>query len=205
MARRRPRGEDSAHREQRRTELLRVSADLIADKGFAKTTVRDIGDAADLLSGSLYYYFDSKEEIVEQLMQRLLDFLWTSYADVVASDAAPREKLAGIIRVSMQAMDLYNSEVRIFQNESQLMADNERFHAMAAKSEDFQAMVTGLLVAGGALKEFRQDMHVDVVFRFIRDSMWPIVHWYRPGGELGIDQVVDDYLTMLFDGVAPRP
>lgn len=200
MATRTPKREESAYREARRDELLKVSAALIAKKGFASTTVRDIGEASGLLSGSLYYYFSSKEAIVEALMNRLLDFLWERYDAVKASDASPREKLEGVVRNSLAAIDGYNDEVRIFQNEGALL--EARFAEMAGRSRDFQAMVTGFLDDGIAQGQFRKDLRVDVSFRIIRDSVWPIVHWYRPGGSLTIDEVADDYLAMLFQGIA---
>ena len=44
----------------RREELLAIAASLFAERGFKNTTVRDIADAAGILSGSLYHHFDSK-------------------------------------------------------------------------------------------------------------------------------------------------
>jgi TetR/AcrR family transcriptional regulator, cholesterol catabolism regulator len=48
----------------RREEVLRHAGDLFAAKSIAGTTVRDIGDAADMLPGSLYHHFRSKDAIV---------------------------------------------------------------------------------------------------------------------------------------------
>ena len=45
----------------RREELLQIAGALFAQRGFKNTTVRDIADAAGILSGSLYHHFDSKE------------------------------------------------------------------------------------------------------------------------------------------------
>lgn len=202
MAPRTARREESAYRESRRDELLSVCAELIARKGFAKTTVRDIGDASGLLSGSLYYYFESKEAILEQLLGKLLDFLWDRYEQVAASDESPKGKLEGVVRVSLEAIDRYTNEVRIFQNETQFLAENDRFRYTVDRSRDFQAMVTSFLTEGIAAGQFRSDLRADVAFRFIRDSVWPVVHWYRPGGELTIEEVAEDYLSMLFDGLA---
>lgn len=194
--------EESTYREARREALLKVSAELIARKGFAKTTVREIGDVAGILSGSLYYYFDTKEAIVEQIVVKLQAHLWERYDAVIASSDSPRSKLEQVVRISLRAIHEYNDEVRIYQNERQLLESNDRFRALAARSKDFEAMVTRFLVDGIAAGEFRSDLNVPVTFRFIRDSVWPVVHWYRPGGELGIEEVATGYLSLLFDGMA---
>ena len=43
------------------SELLELAASMFAERGLRATTVRDIADAAGILSGSLYHHFDSKE------------------------------------------------------------------------------------------------------------------------------------------------
>ena len=45
----------------RREELLDLAATMFAQRGLRATTVRDIADAAGILSGSLYHHFASKE------------------------------------------------------------------------------------------------------------------------------------------------
>lgn len=44
----------------RRTEILKIAADVLAKKGCASATVRDIAKASGILSGSLYHHFKSK-------------------------------------------------------------------------------------------------------------------------------------------------
>ena len=62
-------------------------------KGFSNTTVRDIADAAGILSGSLYHHFDSKESMVDEILSTFQDELFGQYDEILASDAAPRAKL----------------------------------------------------------------------------------------------------------------
>src|SRR3546814_5788897 len=63
----------------RRDELLHIAAKLFAEKGFKNTTVRDIADAAGILSGSLYHHFDSKESMVDELLVRFQTELFDRY------------------------------------------------------------------------------------------------------------------------------
>src|SRR5215472_18769414 len=54
---------DGPARSQRRARMLELAGELFAQKGYRATTVREIADAAGILSGSLYHHFDSKESI----------------------------------------------------------------------------------------------------------------------------------------------
>ena len=63
-----PRNSDESNgKSGRRDELLEIAAGLFADRGVRATTVRDIADAAGILSGSLYHHFDSKESMVDEI------------------------------------------------------------------------------------------------------------------------------------------
>src|SRR3982751_6736646 len=88
----------------RREELLRIAGALFAERGFKNTTVRDIADTAGILSGSLYHHFDSKESMVDELLNTFQTQLWTSYDAIEASDRSPRAKLEAIVRTSFDAI-----------------------------------------------------------------------------------------------------
>src|SRR5689334_24527842 len=86
----------------RREELLGIAAGLFASKGFRNTTVRDIADAAGILSGSLYHHFDSKESMVDEILRTFQDELFGRYDEILASDDDPRAKLEQAVRVSFE-------------------------------------------------------------------------------------------------------
>ncbi|MDT4976194.1 MAG: TetR/AcrR family transcriptional regulator, cholesterol catabolism regulator, partial [Pseudonocardiales bacterium] len=49
---------------------------------------------------------------------------------------------------------------------------------------------------------FRSDLDVDLAYRFLRDTVWVGVRWYRPGGTLGVQSVAKQYLSIVLDGIA---
>src|SRR6185369_15433633 len=68
----------------RQGEVLAAAAELFAEHGYISTTVRDIADAAGILSGSLYHHFDSKESMVDEILRGFLDALFARYHAIVA-------------------------------------------------------------------------------------------------------------------------
>jgi TetR/AcrR family transcriptional regulator, cholesterol catabolism regulator len=186
----------------RREELLAIAAALFAERGFKNTTVRDIAEAAGILSGSLYHHFDSKESMVDELLDSFQTSLFELYDDIVASDASPRHKLEAIVRASFDAIDRNHSEVAIFQNDAAYLATFDRFDYLVERNARFRELWTGLLVEGVAGGELRADLDVELVYRFLRDTVWVAVRWYRPGGKLSPGDVADQYLAILLDGIA---
>jgi AcrR family transcriptional regulator len=185
----------------RRDELLAIAAVLFAERGFRNTTVRDIADAAGILSGSLYHHFDSKEAMVDELLDTFQKELFDTFEEIVASDRGPRAKLEAVVRVSFEAIDQHHSEVAIFQNDAAYLSGFARFGYLAERNARFEELWRGVLHEGVDSGELRQDLDIDLVFRFLRDTVWVAVTWYRPGGALSADLVADQYLSILLQGI----
>ena len=186
----------------RRDQLLAIAAELFAERGFKNTTVRDIADAAGILSGSLYHHFDSKEAMVDELLDTFQTDLWRKYDEITASGLSPRGKLEAVVRASFDAIDHHHSEVAIFQNDAAYLIGFDRFAYLDDRNQRFRALWVGLLEQGVASGELRADLDVELVYRFLRDTVWVAVRWYRPGGELGREAVADQYLSIILEGIA---
>jgi len=186
----------------RRAELLQIAAGLFADKGFKNTTVRDIADASGILSGSLYHHFDSKESMIDEILSTFQAELFGKYDAILAGDDDARTKLEQAVRVSFEAIDQHRHEVAIFQNEADYLGTFERFGYLAERNEQSRQVWMRLLTEGVESGALRSDLDVELVYRFIRDTVWVAVRWYRPGGTLTHGDVANQYLTILLDGIA---
>lgn len=186
----------------RRDELLAIAAQLFAERGFKNTTVRDIADAAGILSGSLYHHFDSKEAMVDELLDTFQTELWKRYDEIEASDLSAKGKIEAVVRASFDAIGEHRNEVAIFQSDALYLATFERFGYLVERNRKFRTLWTRLLEEGVASGELRSDLDVALVYRFLRDTVWVAVRWYRPGGSLTPADVADQYLSILLEGIS---
>lgn len=187
---------------ERRDELLEIAAELFAEKGFKNTTVRDIADAAGILSGSLYHHFDSKESMVDEILRTFQEELFAAYDEVIASTDDARTKIERAVRLSFEAIDQHRYEVAIFQNDADHLGGFERFGYLAERNAQSREVWMTLLNEGVETGALRKDLNVELTYRFIRDTVWVAVRWYRPGGELSHTEVADQYLSILLDGIS---
>jgi len=189
----------------RRAELLAIAANLFAERGLRATTVRDIADAAGILSGSLYHHFDSKESMVDEILRAFLDALFDRYRGIVAQRLGPRGTLEAVVVASFEAIDEHHAAVAIYQAEARRLADQPRFAYIGERLVEFRRLWHDVLDAGIADGSFRPDLDVELSYRFLRDTVWVGVGWYRPGGKLTIDAIARQYLAIVLDGIAaPR-
>jgi AcrR family transcriptional regulator len=185
----------------RRDELLRIAGRLFAQRGFKNTTVRDIADAAGIQSGSLYHHFDSKETMVDELLSTFQVALFATYDEIVGSDLDAGAKVDAVVRASFDAIDQHHDEVAIFQNDAGFLMGFERFGYLREHNRRFRRMWVGLLAEGTTSGALRADLDPELTYRFIRDTVWVAVRWYRPGGKLSHHDVADQDLTILLDGI----
>lgn len=190
--------------QSRRAELLGLAARLFADKGYKSTTVRDIADAAGILSGSLYHHFDSKESMADEILGGFLDELFGRYEEIARAGLGPRKAVEQMVVVSFEAIGSHPAEVAIYQNEAKQLAKLPRFSYLEGRNREFRKLWTELLAEGVREGVFRADLNVELTYRFIRDTVWVAVHWYDPRGELTADEVAQQYLGIVFDGIATR-
>jgi TetR/AcrR family transcriptional regulator, cholesterol catabolism regulator len=200
----RPRGgpESVTAQNDRRGELLAIAANLFAERGLRATTVRDIADAAGILSGSLYHHFDSKESMVDEILRAFLDALFDRYRAIVAQKLGPRATLEAVVVASFEAIDQHHAAVAIYQAEARHLAEQPRFGYIGERLTEFRRLWHDVLRAGIKDGSFRADLDVELSYRFLRDTVWVGVSWYRPGGKLGIDDIARQYLSIVLDGIA---
>lgn len=185
----------------RRSELLAIAAGLFAEKGFKNTTVRDIADAAGILSGSLYHHFDSKESMVDEILRTFQEELFGQYDAILAGDLDPLAKLEQAVLVSFEAIDKHRDEVAIFQNEAAYLLTFDRFAYLGDRNRQSREVWLTLLQNGIDAGVLRDDLDLELTYRFIRDTVWVAVSWYRPGGRRTHTEIAQQYLSILLEGI----
>ncbi|MCX4677988.1 TetR/AcrR family transcriptional regulator [Streptomyces sp. NBC_01433] len=189
---------------ERRRELLATAAEVFAAQGYNATTVRKIADEAGMLAGSLYYHFDSKESMVDEILSTFLDELWEGYDAVLEAGLGPRESIEALVTESFREIDRHRAAVAIYQKESKHLATQPRFQYLADSQQKFERAWLGTLERGVADKTFRADLDIRLTYRFVRDTVWVAASWYRPGGQHSPEEIARQYLSMVLDGIALR-
>ncbi len=108
---------------ERKNEILDVAERLFSIKGYDKCTVNDILNAVGIAKGTFYYYFKSKEEVLDSIIERLTELI-VEKAKVVASSSelSPVMKILNII-ISMRVESEVGNELmeKIHKPENALM------------------------------------------------------------------------------------
>lgn len=77
----------------RRRRIIAVASELFAHQGFEGTSIRDIATASGVLSGSLYYHFPSKEDLLFTVHQESLTAMRQEVEAAIATISDPWQRL----------------------------------------------------------------------------------------------------------------
>ncbi|MBU2252071.1 MAG: TetR/AcrR family transcriptional regulator, partial [Proteobacteria bacterium] len=91
-------------RENRKNAILKAARKLFFEKGFRQVTVENIARKAEFSKGSIYLYFNSKEEIYSQILLNDIDKFHDSVADILQGPSSASEAL---IRVAEIYVDFF--------------------------------------------------------------------------------------------------
>lgn len=83
--------------EKRKQELIRIAYRLFVSKGYERTSVDEIIEEAGIAKGTYYYYFESKEQMLEDVIEMMLQAEMAQAAAVLRAPLSVPEKIVGII------------------------------------------------------------------------------------------------------------
>lgn len=88
-------------KEIRKKELLNIAYKLFMTKGYENTSVDEIIAEAKIAKGTYYYYFESKEETLEKVIEMMIEEECKKANEILQSNLSAQEKILGII-ISMR-------------------------------------------------------------------------------------------------------
>ncbi len=103
--------------EWRRQDLLVAAERLFSEKGFFKTSMVEIAEAAEFAIGTVYHFFKSKEEIYISLIEAKMEELAALMDKRIAAAASAREKLEAVIRTKLEYFERNRNFFRIYVSE----------------------------------------------------------------------------------------
>ena len=178
----------------RREELLRTAARLFVDKGFEATTTRDIADAVGMRSGSPFYHFRSKQDLLKAAMAEGLETGYRSLLAAIEGIDDPALRLRVLIRTHLG--NLLEGECEapllLFESRSLDAAARAEIAAITDRYQKPWQETLDALAAAGQLNSAQPPVRL-LLFGMLN---WT-PQWYRADGGLSLDQMTDGVMTLL--------
>lgn len=188
-----------------RARILDAAAVVFRQKGYALARLSDIAKKARTQPSSIYYYFESREAIVAEVLrianERTNRSIITAI-EAVPKDATAREKITAAIRGHMSIVlsgDQYTSaHIRIFAQVPPKLQSHFR-RVMDENADVWRALFKEAQDAG----EIGKDFDLSVVRLLMLGMLNWSIEWYVPG-RMSVDEIAEQAARMLFEGIEPR-
>lgn len=178
-----------------RGRVLDSASRLFRQKGYERTTVRDIASAVGIQSGSIFHHFSSKEDILRAVMSEALLYFTEILRDAIAAAGNAEDELRACIRSELQftvapdttaVMSLLISEWRCLSEPAQEDILEYRDHYEQLWMDVLQHAKKAGLVSGDTF----------VTRRLLAGAIHWTPHWFQLHGEMSVDDLAEETLHM---------
>ncbi len=192
----------------RQKEILDAARELFLRKGFHETTLEEIARHADYGKGTIYNYFESKEDLFRSIIDQLTNELEQMVREAVAGPEGIRAKLkayaTAVIRYANQNYDLFRFIAQVVfgsgipEYEAMLM----RFRAGITEINRMISQYLEQEIAAGKARPFDPLVLIELFDGMVRSYCMMHCAEKRVLSETEIEKVVDAIVSVFFDGIA---
>jgi len=190
-------------KESRADQLLETATLLFKEKGYHNTSMQDLADALGMQKGSLYYYIESKEDLLRELLEQATSILGAQIDEVYAADLTAAEKLRIALENHGRAIMDHLNLVTVYLQEYRSLPP-ERLKEVMTRREHYEQCLMKILQDGITSGEFRP---VDVkmtVFGFLGMLNWTH-QWFSQDGELSSEEIAVILADLAMNAVSVKP
>ena len=181
----------STRRALKREAILDATAAQLAEGGLATTTLDRVGERVGLSKAALYYYVDSRDDLLALLLDRLLAGMRVEAAERAGEDATPLERLRAFLRAHTEQAALLPEGQLVVSNVDALAAAPETAASLHAHELVARGFVEGA-IAAGELRSIDPLIATTVLF----GACNTLCRAFDPDGPRTLDEMIDATLDL---------
>jgi len=194
-----------------RQEILRTAARLFQQRGYDATSMNDVAASLKLSKGGLYHHFQSKDEILFEIMNHAMELTQERVIAPVRAIGDPVERLRALIRLHIEVvLSPRDREITVMLHENHPLPPTLRKRINSRKKE-YIHFVEGL-IADVQRNIAKDAQHARppigtvspraAAFALLGMINW-IYQWYKPEGELQANNLIPQFTDLVFKGILP--
>ncbi len=193
--------EEKKAQNDRRQEIIDAAAAIFARNGYEATSIQDIAEAVDILKGSLYYYIDSKEDLLFDVIQDVHEPALSNLARQESSDGAAIDRLRMFVtdHVTYNARNM--TKIAVFFHDFRSLS-GERRETIVQERDRYDHFLRELIAQGQDEGTICPGINGKLAAFAILGLMNWMYQWYKSTGEKSVEQIADAFAEMAVRSVA---
>jgi len=184
--------------QNRAVAIYQKAARIFHERGYEATSVSDIAEAIGLTKAGLYYYIESKEELLFRIISHGLDWLDTEVIEPARALTDAEERLRWIIRHHGQGLCKGSRVIPLLTEEVSSLSNKHRQQIIGRKRRylEFVRDTLDELKTQGKLRQIDTTVAAFGLFGML---LW-LPRWYQTGGRLSAVQTIEHLLNLYLNG-----
>lgn len=184
-----------------RQEILRTAARLFQQRGYDATSMNDVAASLKLSKGGLYHHFQSKDEILFEIMNHAMEITEERVLAPVRSIVNPEERLRALIRLHIEVvLSPRDREITVMLHENHPLPPALR-KRINIRKKDYVHFVESLMAEVQQARRGKGSVSPRAAaFALLGMINW-IYQWYKPEGNLQTNNLVPQFTDLVFGGI----
>lgn len=187
--------EDRTAYDEKLQSILRTSARIFADKGYHQASIRDIARATGVSLSGLYYYFDSKEELLFLIQDHAFGTLIGNLERLLEDVSDPRRRIRVLIENHLRYFVGNMGEMKVLSHEGDSLQGNFRSRINARKRH-LNELAMEILAELRPGADFERRVAAFSLFGMMN---W-LYTWYRPGRDVPVERLAEEMSRLFLGG-----
>jgi AcrR family transcriptional regulator len=188
---------------RRAPEIIEAAARVFAERGYHGASTQAIADVLGIRQASLYYYFASKEEALEQVCMLGVEG-FVERAAAIAGDAAPAaERIRRLVLSHLAPLDDRRDFVQVFLRDRHRLPDASR-RRVGRQSRRLERIIHDVFDEGVRRGEFRADLDCRLATLALLGACNAVAAWHGKEPNAATERVGDEFATLLLEGAVKR-
>lgn len=189
--------------DERWRQILDGASRVIAAKGFAKATIREIAAAAEMPVPTMYQYLERKEDILYNIYKFFMTDIVTALEHCRSGVLPPRERLVGAIRTMIDVFDKNHRFIKLMFQETRALTPEARRQVYELDAQ-YIAVFRDLLAEAMRDGKLRiRNVELAANFVYFLCTIWPLRFWSI--GKYGEEAVTNEIVDFVLNGLGASP
>ncbi|MFO7192406.1 MAG: TetR/AcrR family transcriptional regulator [Thermocrispum agreste] len=188
-------------REERWAELIEVATQVFYEKGYEKASLQEIADRVGMLKGSLYYYIQSKEDLLYEVVSTVHERGLSIVRQLAERSGEPLERLENVIHGHVVHTCRTLIPTTVFLHELSSLPEERRAEVLGG-GHTYQSVFRGLVEEARERGQVREDVDPKLAALFILGSTNWLYRWFKPDGPYSPERIATDFADMAVRGIA---
>lgn len=191
---------DAKPSKRRQQEVTDVAARIFHEKGYQGTSIQEIAEEVGILKGSLYYYIETKEDLLFGVIKEAYDAALSLIEELEQREGGALDLIEGLVLGHAEVFATTFVQSSVFFREFRALS-KERQDTIREAGDVYIRFLVSQIRRGQRSGEIHRDINPRLAAIGIIGMMNSMAFWYRPDGPATAAQIGREFSRLVVEGL----